>query len=68
LTNVATGDPLAELITIARIARPQGVRGEVIGDLLTDYPERFAERKHVWLGKTETSARLIELEKARFAQ
>ncbi len=59
---------MTELITIARIARPQGVRGEVIGDLLTDYPERFAQRKQVWLGKTETSARLVELEYARMHQ
>ena len=68
---MATDEPpeaLAELITIARIARPQGVRGEVIGDLLTDYPERFAQRKQVWLGKTEMSARLIELEYARMHQ
>ena len=31
-----------ELICVARIARPQGHRGEVIADLLTDFPERFA--------------------------
>ena len=67
-TDIATGKLRAELITIARIARPQGVRGEVIGDLLTDYPERFAQRQQVWLGKSETSARLIELEYARMHQ
>jgi 16S rRNA processing protein RimM len=57
-----------ELISIARIARPQGIRGEVIADVLTDYPERFAQRRTVWLGKTETAARLVELEKARLHQ
>ena len=31
-----------ELISVARIARPQGNRGEVIADLHTDFPERFA--------------------------
>jgi 16S rRNA processing protein RimM len=31
-----------DLIGIAKIARPQGVRGEVIADLMTDFPERFA--------------------------
>src|SRR5215510_10086377 len=31
-----------DLISVARIARPQGHRGEVIADLLTDFPERFA--------------------------
>ncbi len=30
------------LISIARIARPQGIHGEVIADLMTDFPERFA--------------------------
>jgi len=30
-----------ELVTVARVARPRGVRGEVACDLLTDFPERF---------------------------
>lgn len=30
-----------ELIAIARVARPRGLKGEVICDLLTDFPERF---------------------------
>lgn len=56
------------LIAIAYIARPQGLRGEVVADLLTDFPERFAERKQVWLGKSETQVRQIELERARLHQ
>jgi len=36
--------------TIARILRPQGRRGEVLADLLTDFPEKFADRKQLWLG------------------
>lgn len=28
-------------ITIARIARPQGLRGELVADILTDFPDRF---------------------------
>lgn len=31
----------AELVTVARVAKPRGVRGEVVADLLTDFPERF---------------------------
>jgi 16S rRNA processing protein RimM len=31
-----------ELVSIARIVRPQGRNGEVIADLTTDFPERFA--------------------------
>jgi len=31
----------AELVLVARVAKPRGVRGEVAADLLTDFPERF---------------------------
>ena len=32
---------MEELVAIARIVRPRGLRGELVGDLLTDFPERF---------------------------
>lgn len=38
----------ADLISIARIARPLGLRGEVIADVLTDFPDRFAAMTRVW--------------------
>jgi len=34
---------------LARIRRPQGRKGEVFADLLTDFPDRFAERRRLWL-------------------
>ncbi|MGD0829795.1 MAG: ribosome maturation factor RimM [Terracidiphilus sp.] len=40
---------------LARIRRPQGRKGEVFADLLTDFPEKFAERKQLWL-LSESSA------------
>lgn len=39
----------ADLITIAYIARPQGLKGEVIATLETDFPERFADLESVFL-------------------
>lgn len=36
-----------DLVAIARIAKPRGLRGEVVADLLTDFPERFRETKSV---------------------
>lgn len=30
-----------ELVAVARIAKPRGLKGEVAADLLTDFPERF---------------------------
>jgi 16S rRNA processing protein RimM len=40
----AGGDDLqaVELVLVARVAKPRGVRGEVAAELLTDFPERFA--------------------------
>jgi 16S rRNA processing protein RimM len=36
-------------VWLARIRRPQGRKGEVFADILTDFPEKFAERKRLWL-------------------
>ncbi len=40
---------------VARLVRPQGRHGEILADLLTDFPERFAERKRLYLVASETS-------------
>jgi 16S rRNA processing protein RimM len=34
---------------LARIRRPQGRKGEVFAEILTDFPEKFAERRRLWL-------------------
>ena len=36
-------------VWLARIRRPQGRKGEVFADILTDFPEKFADRKQLWL-------------------
>ena len=36
-------------VWLARIRRPQGRKGEVIADILTDFPGKFAERHELWL-------------------
>ncbi len=36
-------------VWLARIRRPQGRKGEVLAEILTDFPEKFAERRRVWL-------------------
>jgi 16S rRNA processing protein RimM len=38
-----------DFVLLARLIRPQGRHGELLADVLTDFPERFAERTHVWL-------------------
>ncbi len=37
----------SELVTIAKIVRSRGLRGEVVAELLTDFPERFTGRENV---------------------
>lgn len=34
---------------LARLIRPQGRRGEVLAEILTDFPERFAEMRNAFL-------------------
>lgn len=36
-------------IWLARIRRAQGRKGEVFSEILTDFPEKFAERRQLWL-------------------
>ena len=36
-----------ELVTVARVAKPRGVKGEVACHLLTDFPERFDRLEEV---------------------
>ena len=40
-----------EWVWLARLRRPQGRKGELYAEILTDFPERFAERKQLWLLK-----------------
>ncbi|HEY2400019.1 MAG TPA: ribosome maturation factor RimM [Steroidobacteraceae bacterium] len=40
---------------VARLVRSQGRHGEILADLLTDFPERFVERTRLYLVASETS-------------
>jgi 16S rRNA processing protein RimM len=44
-------------VWLARIRRPQGRKGEVFADILTDFPEKFAERTQLWLIQDPDSPR-----------
>src|SRR5271169_6509626 len=48
-----------EWAILARLVRPQGRHGEILADLLTDFPERFAERKRLFLVSSETSRTIV---------
>jgi 16S rRNA processing protein RimM len=59
------GDSGGDLIAVARIARPQGLRGEVIADILTDFPDRFTRLRDVRLRTTQGTITRTEIERSR---
>ncbi len=42
-------DAATRFLAIARIVRPQGRRGEVLAEILTDFPDRFQELRRAYL-------------------
>jgi 16S rRNA processing protein RimM len=51
-----------ELFDIARITRTRGLKGEVVAAILTDFPERFAERREVCLHRPDGQPLKMRLE------
>ncbi len=51
-------------IAIAQIARTRGNRGEVLADLLTDFPARFDALEEVWLEFKGGHRKLLHLEES----
>ena len=47
-------------VLLARLVRPQGRRGEVLADLLTDFPEKFHQRNRVFLLTPATTKNIVE--------
>src|SRR6516164_5111166 len=47
--SIVPSDPREDWVWLARVRRPQGRKGEVFAEILTDFPERFAERRRLWL-------------------
>lgn len=46
-----------EWVWLAHLRRPQGRKGELYAEILTDFPEKFAERKRLWLLEEKPSSR-----------
>jgi len=55
-----------EFVTIARVIRPQGRRGELTAGLFTDFPELFASRRRLFALDAHGRRREIELEEHWF--
>ena len=44
-------------VTLAKILRPRGLRGEVAAEILTDFPERLPNLREVWLADGRSAPR-----------
>lgn len=50
-------------VTLARILRPRGLRGEVAAEILTDFPERLPKLREVWLADGQSAPRLVRVQR-----
>ncbi len=57
-------DLAPRFLAVARIARPQGRRGEVVAEILTDFPERFQHLRRAYLEEPGGEPRRVEIENA----
>lgn len=57
---------MEDLIAIAKIAKPRGLKGELVADLLTDFPERFEGLENVLAVFPEGERREMKIENAWF--
>jgi 16S rRNA processing protein RimM len=48
-------------ITLAKILRPRGLRGEVAAEILTDFPERLPKLREVWLAGGRNAPRRVRV-------
>jgi 16S rRNA processing protein RimM len=49
-------------LAVARIVRPQGRRGEVVAEILTDFPQRFAELRRAYLENPASQPQPVRVE------
>ena len=52
----------SELIIIARAVRARGLKGEIVADLLTDFPDRFEDVEELVLVSPAGERTVVELE------
>ena len=55
-----------ELVAVAKVVKTRGVRGEVVADLLTDFPDRFGRLRELIAVTPAGERRLLALEKHWF--
>jgi 16S rRNA processing protein RimM len=59
-------EAIDDLVVVARVARTRGLRGEVVADLYTDFPERFEDLEQVIAIAPDGSRRSLHIEEHWF--
>lgn len=64
----STGTPVAdeELVAVGRVVKVRGLRGEVVAELLTDFPERFDELDELIAVVPDGKRKILALEEHWF--
>ena len=57
---------MEDLVAIAKLTRTRGLRGELVGEILTDFPERFEDLERVFAVKSNGERLELQLEKFWF--
>jgi len=60
--NSAREDRDEDLVVVARAVRTRGLKGEIVAELLTDFPERFESVKRLIAVSPDGDHRAVELE------
>ena len=61
----SSGEP--EFLVVGKLRRPHGIRGEILMEILTDFPERFQEDTVVYVGNEHQPLRIRSIRKHRQA-
>jgi 16S rRNA processing protein RimM len=57
---------MEDLVVIAKLVKTRGLRGEIVADVLTDFPERFDNLEKVFAVKPNGETLELEIEKFWF--
>ncbi len=57
---------MEDLVVIAKLVKTRGLRGEIVADVLTDFPERFDNLKKVFVVKPNGEMSELEIERFWF--
>lgn len=57
---------MEDLVAVAKIVRPRGLKGEVVAEILTDFPERFESLRDVTAVRPSGESFDLKIERAWF--